>query len=129
MSQKEYKGGCLCGNIKFIATGIPNFPHTCSCTMCQKHSGALTLCWVEFPKDVVQWIGEGGLPSLYRSSDYSSRAFCSRCGSSLGAIDDGPTVGLILGNFDNNGQQELIPLSHSYQESHPQWWEIEIKQE
>ncbi|KHD28886.1 hypothetical protein LH67_07205 [Xenorhabdus nematophila] len=40
-------------------------------------------------------------PSLYRSSEYSRRAFCSQCGSSLGAIDDGPTVGLILGNVDN----------------------------
>jgi hypothetical protein len=68
--------------------------------MCQKHSGSLALCWVEFPKDAVQWVGEGGFPSLYRSSDHSSRAFCNKCGSSLGAIDDEPTVGLILGNFD-----------------------------
>ncbi|AOM42508.1 GFA family protein [Xenorhabdus hominickii] len=111
MIPKEYRGGCLCGNIKFLALGDPNNPHTCSCSMCQRHSGALTLCWVEFPKEAVQWTGEGGEPSLYRSSDYSCRAFCSQCGSSLGAIDDGPTVGLILGNFDHQGQQELAPLS------------------
>ncbi|MEX0445486.1 GFA family protein [Xenorhabdus sp. SGI246] len=117
MSISEYRGGCLCGNIRFIATGIPVNPHTCSCTMCQKHSGALMLCWVEFPKNSIQWIGKGGFPSLYRSSDYSSRAFCSQCGSSLGAIDDGPTVGLILGNFDDHEQKALIRLSHSYQSS------------
>ncbi|PHM51841.1 GFA family protein [Xenorhabdus sp. KK7.4] len=119
MGISEYRGGCLCGNIQFIATGTPNNPHTCSCTMCQKHSGALTLCWVEFPKDSVRWIGKGGFPSLYRSSDYSSRAFCNHCGSSLGAIDDSPTIGLILGNFDNHESEELTPLSHSYPPSQP----------
>ncbi len=41
-----YKGGCLCGRIRFSATGEPRFPHTCSCGQCQRHSGSLTLCWV-----------------------------------------------------------------------------------
>ncbi|WP_438364134.1 GFA family protein [Xenorhabdus cabanillasii] len=36
MNASEYRGGCLCGNIRFIATGIPDNLHTCSCTMCQK---------------------------------------------------------------------------------------------
>ncbi|MBB5915682.1 hypothetical protein BJY24_004594 [Nocardia transvalensis] len=29
-------GGCLCGNIRFSATGDPDFPHLCSCEHCQK---------------------------------------------------------------------------------------------
>ena len=57
-----YEGGCLCGNIRFRATGPADWPHTCSCKMCQRHSGALTVAWVEFPRDRVEWTGPGGAP-------------------------------------------------------------------
>lgn len=53
-------GGCLCGAIRFIATGTPTDPHTCSCEFCRRHSGALTLAWVEFDRDDVRWVGPGG---------------------------------------------------------------------
>lgn len=121
-----FEGGCLCGNIRFIATGEPQKPHTCSCGMCRRHSGSLTLAWVEFPKENVSWTGEGGIPSLYRSSDYSSRAFCSRCGSSLGAIDDAPTVALLAGSVDEAGRQEVRPTAHSFASSRPHWWKVDI---
>ncbi|QVM89597.1 GFA family protein [Pseudomonas entomophila] len=124
MKPIRYKGGCLCGRIRFIAQGEPRFPHTCSCGMCQRHSGGLTLCWVEFDKAAVEWVGEGGLPALYRASAQSSRAFCSTCGSSLGAVDDAPTVGLLLGCFDAKGEKALRPAYHSFVSSRPRWWKI-----
>ncbi|AZL69172.1 GFA family protein [Pseudomonas oryziphila] len=117
-----HNGGCLCGRIRFSARGTPRFPHTCSCHMCQRHSGSLTLCWVEFDKADVSWTGEGGAPSLYRSSEGSSRAFCPTCGSSLGAIDDAPTVALLLGCFDAKGADAFRPTAHSFSTSRPRWW-------
>ena len=54
---KSYEGGCLCGHIRFIAHGSPNKPHTCSCKICQRHSGALTQAWVEFHSENVEWTG------------------------------------------------------------------------
>ncbi|WP_071882852.1 GFA family protein [Chania multitudinisentens] len=126
MKIKEYHGGCLCGHIRFVAHGEAHHPHTCSCTLCQRHSGSLTLCWVEFPKDQVQWTGPGGTPSLYRSSAASCRAFCSICGSTLGAIDDAPTLGLLLGAFDKKNQKSMVPEFHSFRASRPRWWKIAI---
>ncbi|MDH0300792.1 MULTISPECIES: GFA family protein [unclassified Pseudomonas] len=120
-----YQGGCLCGRIRFVATGEPRFPHTCSCSQCQRHSGSLTLCWVEFDKAAVSWVGEGGMPSLYRSSEDSCRAFCPSCGSSLGAIDNAPTVGLLLGCFDSLDALALRPSSHSFADGRPSWWQME----
>lgn len=116
-----YKGGCLCGDVRFEAAGPPLRPHACSCTMCQRHSGALTLHWVEFPADKVTWTGRGGKPSLWRSSGQSSRSFCKRCGSTLGAIDDKPVVALLLGSFDSRNRRELAPLSHAFAGRQPQW--------
>jgi len=86
--------------------------------MCQHHSGALTLHWVEFPAEKVQWSAK---PSVWRSSDYSSRSFCPKCGSTLGAIDDKPVVALVLGSFDSANRKELAPERHSYVGKQPKW--------
>ncbi len=123
---KTYNGGCLCGNIRFTATGSPNKPHTCSCKLCQRHSGSLTLAWVEFEKQCVTWNRPGGEPKLWRTSDYSSRSFCEICGSTLGAIDDDPIVALVLGSFDSPNRKALKPVAHSYVSKKPKWWNIQV---
>jgi hypothetical protein len=126
---KTHLGGCLCGSIRFEATGPADFPHTCSCKMCQRHSGAPTVAWVEFPNEAVAWTGPGGRPATYRSSPGSSRAFCPTCGSTLGAIDDKPITALVLGVFDSPNRKELVPQSHSYRSARPSWWQVSIKGE
>ncbi|HAT3679523.1 TPA: GFA family protein [Serratia marcescens] len=125
MENPCYSGGCLCGHIRFQARGLPGNPHSCSCDFCRRHSGAPTLCWVEFPRQAVEWNGPGGMPALYRSSPYSSRAFCPRCGSTLGAIDDEPTVTLATGSFDRADLPELCPTSHAFADVCPEWWRID----
>ncbi|WP_371224529.1 GFA family protein [Roseovarius sp. 2305UL8-3] len=122
---KPYEGGCLCGNIRFSAQPPADWPHTCSCTMCQRHSGALTVAWVEFPADHVSWTGPGGEPAKWRSSTGSSRAFCAICGSTLGAIDDDPVIALTLGVFDKPGAVALRPTSHSNVSKRPKWWKVD----
>jgi hypothetical protein len=126
VDEQIYEGGCLCGDIRFIARGDPGFPHACSCSMCQRHSGALTLAWVEFARDAVSWTGPAGAPALFRSSEGSSRVFCNRCGSTIGAIDDTPVVALVLGVFDVPGREEFAPRSHSYETGRPDWWHVQI---
>jgi hypothetical protein len=126
---KTYTGGCLCGSIRFEATGPAEKPHTCSCKMCQRHSGSLTAAWVEFPVDRVQWTGPGGEPARWKSSDVTGRAFCPTCGSSLGAIDVAPVIALLLGSFDTAKAPELAPVYHSYRGGRPKWWHVEIKAE
>jgi hypothetical protein len=123
---KTLTGGCLCGAIRFEASGAPGWPHSCSCKMCQRHTGALTSVWVEYPKEAVRWTGEGGEPAAWRSSEMSRRAFCPRCGSSLGAIDDKPTIGLLTGVFDAAHRKALMPIAHSYKGGRPKWWCVEI---
>jgi hypothetical protein len=122
--EKHYEGGCLCGNIRFQAVGPALKPHTCSCKMCQRHSGSLTQMWVEFLRSQITWNGPGGEPSTWRSSDFSSRAFCKLCGSTIGAIDDKPTVAITLGTFDSPNRKELAPQFHSYVSKRPKWWHV-----
>lgn len=93
--------------------------------MCQRHTGALTTVWVEFPRSSVNWSGPGGAPTVYRSSDFSSRAFCPACGSTIGAIDDNPVVALLIGVFDKPTTRELMPTYHSYRTGRPRWWHVD----
>ncbi|MGX5727025.1 GFA family protein [Metapseudomonas otitidis] len=94
MGDLTFTGGCLCGAIRFSARLSEHdvSVHTCSCLTCQRHSGSLTLCWLELPKAAITWTGPDGEPARYRSSAQSSRAFCRHCGSTLGALDDGDTL-------------------------------------
>lgn len=81
------------------------------------------LAWVVYPADAVDWNGPGGIPSTWRASEFSSRAFCPKCGSTLGAIDDAPTIGLVVGAFDRPGLTELAPARYSHRSSRPRWWD------
>ena len=118
-----YEGGCLCGDTTFLASGHPINPHFCSCTKCQKSSGAPTVAWVEFPLKTFLW--SRNKPRLYRSSEKSDRLFCAKCGSFLGIVDDGyENISLTISVFKD--PDRIVPNGkHSYVESKPSWWDVE----
>lgn len=71
----RYSGGCLCGNVRIVATGQPYRVGLCHCLDCRKHHGALFHASAIFPHDAVEIEGE--------IRDWAGRCFCPRCGSSL----------------------------------------------
>jgi len=54
-----HSGGCLCGNIRYRASGDLSFPHLCSCPHCQRLSGSPVMSWVDFPRDGFERSGPG----------------------------------------------------------------------
>lgn len=119
----ERKGGCLCGSIRYTVTGRASFPHFCSCHMCQRWSGAPVVAWVDFPLSSLTWDGPGGAPTLYRSSETAQRGFCSRCGGTLFALDDGSDkICITISTLDD--PNSLLPRSHSFPESAPTWLRV-----
>lgn len=118
---QEYEGGCLCNATTFTARGEPSNAHLCSCTMCQKSSGAPTVAWVEFPLDTFQWNG-ASKPGLYQSSEKTKRIFCQKCGGLLGTLNEGyANICITIASLKNPSL--IIPSDkHSYKESAPSWW-------
>lgn len=57
---KRYTGGCLCGNVRFVAEGEPYRVGLCHCLDCRKHHGALFHASAVFPQDAVSHEGETG---------------------------------------------------------------------
>lgn len=71
----QFTGGCLCGEVRIVASGRPYRVGICHCLDCRKHHGALFFAAAIFPEDAVAIEGE--------TQDYAGRHFCPRCGSSV----------------------------------------------
>jgi hypothetical protein len=46
----EFDGGCLCGAVRFHATGTPRGVFWCHCQSCRRHSGAPVSVFVGFER-------------------------------------------------------------------------------
>lgn len=90
-----YTGGCLCGDVRLVATGRPDRVGLCHCLDCRKHHGALFYAAAAFPRDAVTVTGE--------TREYEGRHFCPRCGSSVFAVSDDETE-VHLGALDAPNQ-------------------------
>ncbi|ALM82805.1 GFA family protein [Bordetella sp. N] len=72
-------GTCLCGTVS-LTTGAQKEIGACHCTYCRRWSGGPMLA-VHCGPDVT--ISGQDRISVYQSSDWAERAFCSNCGSHL----------------------------------------------
>ena len=94
----EFTGGCLCGNVRVVASGEPYRVGICHCLDCRKHHGALFHASAIFPAEAVSVEGE--------TRDYAGRHFCPRCGSSVFGRS-GDEVEVNLGSLD--APDQFIP--------------------
>jgi len=71
----HFSGGCLCGDVRIVATGRPYRVGICHCLDCRRHHGALFHTSGIFPENAVNVEGE--------TREFRGRHFCPRCGSSV----------------------------------------------
>lgn len=74
------KGRCLCGAVKFSAKSMSSNVGACHCGMCRRWGGG-PLMAVNCGTEVV-FEGDENI-TVYNSSDWAERGFCSKCGSHL----------------------------------------------
>lgn len=113
-------GGCLCGDVRIVATGRPYRVGICHCLDCRKHHGAVFQTFAIFPQDAVSITGE--------TREFASRSFCPRCCSSvfsrsgdetevhLGALDEPNqfTPSYELWTVRRESWLPPLPLKHHY---------------
>ena len=98
-----FTGGCLCGDVRFQASGEPYRVGLCHCLDCRKVHGALFHASAIFPEDAVTITGE--------THEYQGRHFCPRCGSSV-FNRSGDEVEVNLGALD--APDQLKPTYESW---------------
>ncbi|WP_312240607.1 GFA family protein [Pantoea sp.] len=100
---QQFTGGCLCGDVRIEATGLPWRVGLCHCLDCRKHHGALFHASAIFPQQAVTLHGE--------TRSYAGRHFCPRCGSSVFSRT-GDEIEVNLGSLDAFDQ--LMPTYESW---------------
>ena len=86
-------GGCLCGAVRFQASGAPDRVGLCHCLVCRKHHGAVFFAAAIFP--------EGSVTVSGQTSQFQDRHFCPTCGSSVFSKSVGE-IELHLGAMDES---------------------------
>jgi hypothetical protein len=81
MSEQRYSGGCLCGAVRYEASGAATNLCYCHCNSCRRATGAPLVAWCTFARDGFR-VTRGTLTE-YRSSPQVRRGFCAACGGAL----------------------------------------------
>ncbi len=80
----QIAGGCLCGKVRYSASGDPAFVGVCHCKDCQKFTGSAFATIVGVPKSALSI--QGRLSTFSKAGDSGKaieRKFCPECGSSV----------------------------------------------
>lgn len=99
-------GRCLCGAVRFTATGVDPHYHACHCGMCRRWSGGAPFFAAN--TESVELEGTEHL-ARYESSSWAKRGFCRRCGTTLFYFLE-PTQAYMMsvGAFDDQSPFRLV---------------------
>jgi hypothetical protein len=115
---EQILGGCLCGVVRFAASGEPTGVAWCHCQSCRRHSGAPVSVFVAFRHDAYKVIK--GEITKFNSSPGRLRGFCARCGSTLTCEGErSPEVHFHIGTFDDAAR--FKPTRHIFPEERMPW--------
>lgn len=117
--ERSWSGGCMCGEVHFVAKGPVSWAGICHCSSCRRATGGALVAAVGFPRTGVTFTGKK--PSTYASSPGVLRSFCSECGTSLAYQnkqwpDD---IHLMVGAFDE--PEILEPEVHIFADERLPW--------
>ena len=85
---ETFHGTCLCGQVTFDVRE-PEALSFCHCTRCQRWSGGASSASVEVEGANFEVTAGQELIRHFTEEGFSGVGFCSNCGSSLYAFDDG----------------------------------------
>jgi hypothetical protein len=116
----RFRGGCLCGAVRYETTADPLNQRVCHCQECQKAIGAAFNARVLMRLDDVSITGP---VSTFYSSKTLERGSCSRCGSSIfSRRTPAGVIGLTAGSLDDSSL--FNPDMHFWVSSKQPWLEI-----
>lgn len=118
MSEQVFEGGCLCGAVRYRATGTPYHLTHCHCADCRKASGAPFVSWASFRTQDFT-ITHGQPTRLLWESRV--RTFCNQCGTALTfqASENAEEIDVTICSLDLPGR--LAPRDHIWIEDRMPW--------
>lgn len=119
MAGNAYIGGCLCGRIRYRATGKATNETHCHCETCRRASGAAFVSWATFRSNDL--VFTEGNPARFDSSEIAFRQFCPNCGTQLTfQFHKSPqTIDVTLASLDDPGA--ITPVDHIWTKRQLSW--------
>ena len=119
----ETTGHCLCGRVRYRATGEPNWRCLCHCESCRRATGVPVTAFASFAVDNFRFEGQ---PTRYQSSAGVTRTFCSHCGTPLTyeAEDLPGEIHLLTGSADHPEAPHLMPQWHAFDNERISWVDL-----
>ena len=112
-----YTGGCLCGAVRYEATGEPLNQRICHCRLCQRAIGAAFNARLLFRLEDVTLTGPLGCKA---SSGDVTRGFCTECGTTIYSMrESAGAIGLTSGSLDDPAR--FAPEMHIWTSSCQSW--------
>ncbi|MFZ1295272.1 MAG: GFA family protein [Pseudomonadales bacterium] len=111
-------GQCLCGEVRYEASGAGGAMWYCHCRACRKSSGVGFATWIEAPG--IRWLAGEQQVTRFSASPALVRAFCERCGSVLPALAaHGGSALLPAGGLEDTGARQ--PCCHAHASERVAW--------
>ena len=116
-----YRGGCLCGAVRYECTEAPVNERVCHCRRCQKAIGAAFNARILFRIDDLDVNGD---VNWFASSDAIDRGSCPTCGTTLfSRRNAGGVIGVTSGTLDDPAL--FKPDMHIWVSSKQSWVQLE----
>ena len=116
-------GGCLCGAVRYEASGQPVYIPYCYYKSCRRATGAPVVVRVVFPRENVGFTK--GERKVYQSSPGVQRAFCAQCGTPLtweGKWGGITRIEIYISTLDD--PEAFVPDRHTFLDQGIGWFRI-----
>lgn len=119
----NFEGGCLCGAIRYRASGPASHQSYCHCTICRRACGTPVVSWPTVPVRSFEYMR--GKSAQYDSSEFAYREFCATCGSQLTFRDRSRTdqVDITSATLDNPALAS--PQDYLWTQSRIDWFQTD----
>jgi len=119
MNEDMIEGGCLCGAVRYRASGTPYDVTHCHCGICRKASGAPFVSWASFR--VAHFCFTSGEPARFAASLQATRTFCRHCGTPLTfQLHEKPEeIDVTICSLDD--PERVVPQDHTWTRSQLSW--------
>jgi hypothetical protein len=120
------RGSCLCGAVRYEATGTAAAFDLDHCSRCRKASGSAFKAELIFRQAEFHWVSGRSLVRTYDAPVRSTppgdrRTFCTLCGGPVPTVDE-DTINIPAGTLDDDSG--LRPQRHIFVERKAPWFEI-----
>lgn len=121
----QIAGGCLCGKVRYSASGEPAFVGVCHCRDCQKFTGSAFSVVIGVPKPAFSL--QGTVSTYSKTGDTGKtiqRQFCPVCGSSIADEADALAGVVMISSGTLDDSSWVKPVMQIYCDSAQPWVEL-----